>query len=153
MPVVQARANFSPLKVKGTAWETLDLPDSSLQKQGYGTSALWHNILHHTGFFTIMNTQKKGTFWFCFPGLLGIHRNPKWKDFFKSREFFFEKSLCLYFDWQKFWIWGTLEQVMDIFCIWHFHNASKKSFGQKNFLNFMHGFKSGLKGISKILFI
>ena len=28
-------------------------------------------------FFTIMNTQKKGNFQFCFPGLLGIHRNPK----------------------------------------------------------------------------
>ena len=27
--------------------------------------------------FTIMDTQKKGTFKFCFPGLLGIHRNPK----------------------------------------------------------------------------
>ena len=24
-----------------------------------------------------MNTQKKGTFQFCFPGLLGIHRNPR----------------------------------------------------------------------------
>ena len=26
--------------------------------------------------FTIMNTQKKDNFQFCFPGLLGIHRNP-----------------------------------------------------------------------------
>ena len=26
--------------------------------------------------FTIMNSQKKGTFYFCFPGLLGIQRNP-----------------------------------------------------------------------------
>ena len=31
----------------------------------------------HTGFFTIMNTEKKGNFQFGFPGLLEIHRNPK----------------------------------------------------------------------------
>ena len=30
---------------------------------------------HHL--FTIMNTQKKGNLQFCFPGFLGIHRNPK----------------------------------------------------------------------------
>ena len=43
----------------------------------------------------------------------------------------FEKSLSLYFDWPKSWIWRTLEQVMNIFCIWHFHNASKELFWQK----------------------
>ena len=32
---------------------------------------------HTLFFFTIMNTQKKGAFQFCFPGLLGIHENPK----------------------------------------------------------------------------
>ena len=42
-----------------------------------------------------MNTQKKGTFQFCFPGLLGIHRNPKWKEFLRSRESFLKKvSIC-----------------------------------------------------------
>ena len=34
-----------------------------------------------------MYEYKKGTFQFCFPGLLGIHRNPKWKDFLKPRIF------------------------------------------------------------------
>ena len=56
----------------------------------------------------------------------------------------FEKSLSLYFDWPKSWIWWTLEQVMDIFCIWHFHNASKEVFWPNFFLNFMHGFKSAI---------
>ena len=55
----------------------------------------------------------------------------------------FEKSLSLYFDWPKSWIWRTLEQVMDIFCIWHLHNASKEVFWPKN-LSFMHGFKSAI---------
>ena len=32
---------------------------------------------HHL--FTIMNTQKKGNLQFCFPGLLGIYRNPSVK--------------------------------------------------------------------------
>ena len=33
---------------------------------------------------------------------------------------------------------------MDIFCIWHFHYASKEVFWPKSFLNFMHGFKSAI---------
>ena len=30
---------------------------------------------------------------------------------------------------------------MNIFCKWHFHNASKEVFWSKIFFNFMHGFK------------
>ena len=33
---------------------------------------------------------------------------------------------------------------MDIFCIWHFHYASKEVFWPKSFLNFMHEFKSAI---------
>ena len=59
----------------------------------------------------------------------------------------FEKSVNLYFDWPKSWIWRTLEQVMNIFCIRHFHNASKEVFWSNFFLNFMHGFKSAILAI------
>ena len=37
-------------------------------------------------------TTKKDTFQFCFPGLLGIQRNPNWKEFLKSCESFLKKS-------------------------------------------------------------
>ena len=63
---------------------------------------------------------------------------------FKIPWVLFEKSLSLYFDWTKSWIWRTLEKVMNIFCKWHFHNASKGVFWPKKFLNFMHGFKSAI---------
>ena len=36
---------------------------------------------------------------------------------------------------------------MDIFCIWHFYNASKEVFWQKKILNFMHRFKSAILAI------
>ena len=52
---------------------------------------------------------------------------------------FWEKSQ---FDWPKSWIWRTLEKVMNIFCKWHFHSASKEVFWAKKNLNFMHGIKS-----------
>ena len=59
-----------------------------------------------------MNTQKKGTLQFCFPGLLGILRNPKWKEFLRSCESFLKKvSICTLTDlnpgfggpWKKLW--------------------------------------------------
>ena len=59
----------------------------------------------------------------------------------------FEQSVNLYFDRPKSWIWGTLEKVMDIFCIWHFHNASKEVFWPKKISNFTHGFKSAILAI------
>ena len=45
----------------------------------------------------------------------------------------FEKSVNLYFDWPKSWIWRTLEQITNNFSKWHFHNASKKVFRPQNF--------------------
>ena len=59
----------------------------------------------------------------------------------------FEKSANLYFDWPKYWIWRTLEQVTNNFSKWHFHNASKEVFWPKKNLNFMHGFKSAILAI------
>jgi hypothetical protein len=53
----------------------------------------------------------------------------------------FEKSLSLYFDWPKYWIWRTLEQIMNIFCIWQFQNASKEVFWLFFFLNLCTGLK------------
>ena len=36
---------------------------------------------------------------------------------------------------------------MDIFCIWHFHDASKEVFWPKNILNFMQGLKNAILAI------
>ena len=80
-----------------------------------------------------MNTQKKGNFQFCFPGLLGIHRNPKSKEFFKSRESFLKKvSVCTLTDlnpgfggpWKKLWIF---------FVYGTFIMPQKRSFGRNFF--------------------
>ena len=68
----------------------------------------------------------------------------KLKRIFEIPWVLFEKSLILYFDWPKSWIWLTLEKVMNTFCKWHLLNASKEVFWQKKILNFMHGFKSAI---------
>ena len=39
-------------------------------------------------YFIRLNPRKKGTFKFCLPALLGIHRNSKQKEFFRSSEGF-----------------------------------------------------------------
>ena len=58
-------------------------------------------------FFTIMNIKRKGTFQFCFPGLIGIHRNTNWF-FLKCCESFLRKSSVCGFDrpWDMFWIFS-----------------------------------------------
>ena len=71
-------------------------------------------------------------------------QEPKLKRIFEIPWVLFEKSLGLYFDWPELWIWRTLEKVMNIFCKWHFHNATKEVFWQKKNLNFMHGFRSAI---------
>ena len=55
-----------------------------------------------------------------------------------------EKIPLLYFFLHKSWIWQTLGHVTKKFSYHHFHNASKECFWPKNFLNFMHGFKSAI---------
>ena len=39
-------------------------------------------------YFIRLNPRKKGTFKFCLPALLGIHRNSKQKEFFRSSKGF-----------------------------------------------------------------
>ena len=74
-------------------------------------------------------------------------QEPKLKRIFEIPWVLFEKSLSLYFDWPKSWIWQTLEKVRNIFSKWHFHNASKEVFWPKKDLNFMHRFKSAILAI------
>ena len=83
--------------------------------------------------FTIMNTQKKGTFQFCFPGLLQIHRNPKWKEFLRSRESFLKKvSICTLTDLNP-GFGGPWNKLQIILVNGTFIMPQNKSFGQKNF--------------------
>ena len=79
--------------------------------------------------------------------MLGIHRNPNWKEFLKSCESFLRKSpFCTFFcinpgfgePWDKIWIFF-------LYC--HLHNASKECFWPNFFLNFMHRFKSAILAI------
>ena len=58
-------------------------------------------------------------------------QEPKLKRILEILWVLIEKSLNLVFDWPKSWIWQTTEKVMDIFCKWHFHNASIEVFWQK----------------------
>ena len=44
-------------------------------------------------YFTRLNPRKKGTFYFCLPALLRIHRNSKQKEFFRSSEVFLRAAL------------------------------------------------------------
>ena len=60
-------------------------------------------------------------------------QEPKLKRIFEIPWVLFEKSLSLYFDWPKSWIWLTLEKVMNVFCRWHFTMPQKKSFSKKKF--------------------
>ena len=75
-------------------------------------------------------TNKNQDLNFCTSCMRGIHND--------GMSLFILKILSLYFDWPKSRIWQTLGHVMDVFWIWHFHNASKEN------LNFMHGFKSAI---------
>ena len=44
--------------------------------------------------FTRLNLKKMGTLQFCHSALLGLHRNPKQKEFLKSSEGFLRTVLC-----------------------------------------------------------
>ena len=83
--------------------------------------------------FTIMNTQKKDTLRFCFPGLLGIHRNPKWKEFSKSRESFLKKvPICTLTDLNT-GFGGPWNKLQIILVNGTFIMPQKKFFGQTIF--------------------
>ena len=92
-----------------------------------------------------MNTQKKGTFQFCFPGLLGIHRNPKWKEFLRSRKSFLKKvSICTLTDLNP-GLGGPWNKLQIILVNGTF--IMPQVFWPKFFLNFMHGFKFAILAI------
>ena len=42
------------------------------------------------------------------------------------------------------WIWWTLGHGSDIFIKYHLYTPSKEAFWPKEFLNFLHGFKSAI---------
>ena len=48
-------------------------------------------ITHY--YFTRLNPKKKGPFQFCLPALLGIHRHPMKKEFFRSTKGFLRAAL------------------------------------------------------------
>ena len=55
------------------------------------TTYLWKLDAIHTVFLQLW-ISKKGTFQFCVSGLLGIHKNPNWKEFLKCCESFLRQS-------------------------------------------------------------
>ena len=72
--------------------------------------------------------------------------SQKWVEKFFHR-WTSEKIPFLYFFLHKSLIWQTLGHVTKKFSYRHFHNASKECFWPKNFLNFMHRFKSAILAI------
>ena len=75
--------------------------------------------------------SKNKHFLILLSSLASNSQEPKLKRIFEILWVLSEKSLSLYFDWPKSWIWRTLEKVMNIFSKWHFHNASKEVFWAK----------------------
>ena len=78
-------------------------------------------------FFTIMNHERRITFWFYIPVLLGIHRNPNWKEFLKFCKSFLRKSQLSTLTNLNPGFGGPWD-ILGIFIM-----LQKKSFGQKNF--------------------
>ena len=103
-----------------------------------------YSIIQNTLSFYNNEPSKNKHFLILLSSLARNSQEPKLKTIFEIPWVLFEKSLSLYFDWPKSWIWRTLEKVMNIFCKWHFYYASKEVFWQKIVLNFMHGFKSAI---------
>ena len=115
-------------------------------------------IKHDALLFYSYRYWKKDTFQFCFSGLLGIHRNPKWKEFLKYHESFLRKSsVCTLTDlnpgfgglWNMLWIffgYGTFIMLQKesfgppknwISCtgwkvpLWQFFNSAKWHFSTR----------------------
>ena len=120
-------------------FEKYFIPDWQKKTLWLSKVSLWELLTCHTVFFTFINTQKRAPS--NFPGLLGIYRNPNWKEFFKSRESFLRKvKVCALTDlnpgfgrpWKKLWI---------LFVYGTFIMTQKKSFGQFFILNSCTGSK------------
>ena len=93
----------------------------------------WLDIHTHTIFLQSWTPKKKGTLQFCFPGWLGIHRNPKWKEFLRSRESFLKKvPMCTLTDLNP-GFGGPWNKLQIILVNGTFIMPQKKSFGQKKF--------------------
>ena len=54
----------------------------------------------------------------------------------------FQKIHILYFDGRKFWIWGTLVHIINIFIKLNFHSASNKGIDLQKKSKSVHGIKS-----------
>ena len=94
--------------------------------------AIIYTFLSHWFFYNYEH-PKKGKFQFCFPGLLGIHRNPKWKEFLKSRESFLKKvPICTLTDLNT-GFGGPWNKLQIILVNGTFIMPQKKTFGQKKF--------------------
>ena len=74
-------------------------------------------------------------------------QEPKLKRIFEILWVLLEKISVFYSDWPKSWIWQTLGHVRNIFSKCHLYNASKEVFWPKEFLNFMHRYKSAILAI------
>ena len=109
-------------------------PRQIIRPIGHASSA-WSNLpdkTSHTLFFTIMNTKKMGTFQFCFPGLLGIHTIPNWKEVLKSCEPFWRKSQFSTLTYLNLGFGGPWHLFAIFFVNVNFIMFQKKSFCQKN---------------------
>ena len=86
--------------------------------------------LPHYFFFNYEYPKKRAPSNFAFQACYGfigtLNRNNLWNPVSP----FWKKSLFVS------WIWRTLEQVMNIFCNWHFHSASKEVFWAKKIFEF-----------------
>ena len=95
-------------------------------------------------YFIKLNPRKKGTFIFCLPALLGIHRNSKQKDFFRFTERF--NPIYLIYPLKKAH-GGSLGHFWEKITKWHFHSASKEDIWPKKFSNSMQGLRSAILAI------
>ena len=68
-----------------------------------------------TLYFYNNNPSKNKHFLILLSSLARNSQEPKLKRTFEIPWVLFEKSLSLYFDWPKSWIWLTLEKVMKFF--------------------------------------
>ena len=94
------------------AWNTRIQPAKSGGKNQTLWFKIFYNYISYTHWFflqlwlwtnLIMNIKRKGTFQFCFPGLLGIHRNPNWKECLKCCESLLENPQFVL--WPQNWLW------------------------------------------------
>ena len=88
-------------------------------------------------YFIRLNPRKKETVWFCLPVLLGIHRNSKQKELFRSTQGFLRQSNLS--TWKNTWMeLGT--KITER----HFYSASKEDIWPNKISDSMQGLKSAI---------